>query len=62
MVALLVGGLCLYTGFMFTFQVAVRLIQLAYLELIAPIPIIMYITPKGDEQLKNGELNVLQRF
>ena len=52
LVALLVGGLCLYTGFMFTFQVAVRLIQLAYLELIAPIPIIMYITPKGDEQLK----------
>lgn len=42
----------MYTGFMFTFQVAVRLIQLAYLELIAPIPIIMYITPKGDEQLK----------
>ena len=31
LVALLVGGLCLYTGFMFTFQVAVRLIQLAYL-------------------------------
>ena len=52
LVALLVGILCLYTGFMFTFQVAVRLIQLAYLELIAPVPIIMYITPKGDEQLK----------
>ena len=48
----LVGLVCLYTGFMFTFQIGVRLIQLAYLELIAPIPIMMYVTPKGDEQLK----------
>ena len=48
----LVGLVCLYTGFMFTFQIGVRLIQLAYLELIAPIPIMMYVTPKGDDQLK----------
>lgn len=58
----LVGLVCLYTGFMFTFQIGVRLIQLAYLELIAPIPIMMYVTPKGDEQLKNGLHNAQLHF
>lgn len=50
--ALAFGIAVLYTIFIFTIQVGVRAIQLAYLQIIAPIPIIMYITPKGDEQLK----------
>lgn len=50
--ALAFGIAVLYTIFIFTMQVGVRVIQLAYLQIIAPIPIIMYITPKGDEQLK----------
>lgn len=50
--ALAFGIAILYTIFIFTIQVGVRVIQLAYLQIIAPIPIIMYITPKGDEQLK----------
>lgn len=50
--ALAFGIAVLYTIFIFTIQVSVRVIQLAYLQIIAPIPIIMYITPKGDEQLK----------
>lgn len=50
--ALTFGIAVLYTIFIFTIQVGVRVIQLAYLQIIAPIPIIMYITPKGDEQLK----------
>lgn len=50
--ALVFGIAILYTIFIFTIQVGVRVIQLAYLQIIAPIPIIMYITPKGDEQLK----------
>ena len=49
---LVFGIAVLYTIFIFTIQVGVRVIQLAYLQIIAPIPIIMYITPKGDEQLK----------
>ena len=49
---LVFGIAVLYTIFIFTIQVGVRAIQLAYLQIIAPIPIIMYITPKGDEQLK----------
>ncbi len=50
--ALAFGIAVLYTILIFTIQVGVRVIQLAYLQIIAPIPIIMYITPKGDEQLK----------
>ena len=50
--ALAFGIAVLYTIFIFTIQFGVRVIQLAYLQIIAPIPIIMYITPKGDEQLK----------
>lgn len=50
--ALAFGIAVLYAIFIFTIQVGVRVIQLAYLQIIAPIPIIMYITPKGDEQLK----------
>lgn len=52
LLALAFGIAVLYTIFIFTIQVGVRVIQLAYLQIIAPIPIIMYITPKGDEQLK----------
>lgn len=51
-IALAVGAFALYTIIVFTIQVGIRVIQLAYLQIIAPIPIMMYITPKGDEQLK----------
>lgn len=51
-IALAVGVFALYTIIVFTIQVGIRVIQLAYLQIIAPIPIMMYITPKGDEQLK----------
>lgn len=42
----------LWTLLIYTIQVGVRCIQLAYLELIAPIPIMMYLNPKGDDTLK----------
>ncbi len=52
------GILCLVVGivilcmvFMYTIQVGVRVIQLSYLQLIAPIPIMLYLTPKGEERL-----------
>ena len=51
-IAVVAGLAVLYTIIIFTIQVGVRVIQLAYLQIIAPIPILMYITPKGDEQLK----------
>ena len=52
LLAVIVGVIVLYVGFMFTLQVGVRLLQLVYLQIIAPIPIAMYITPKGDDNLK----------
>lgn len=52
LLAVIVGVIVLYIGFMFTLQVGVRLLQLVYLQIIAPIPIAMYITPKGDDNLK----------
>ncbi|MGN1311608.1 MAG: conjugal transfer protein TrbL family protein [Bacilli bacterium] len=51
-IPLVVGVIVLYTVIIFTIQVGVRLVQLAYLQIIAPIPIIMYVTPKGDDYLK----------
>ena len=59
---LAIGLAGLYVIFMFTIQVAVRLFQLAYLQMIAPIPIMMYITPKGDEQLKKWGQQCLTTF
>lgn len=45
---LLVGGFILWTIAMYTIQIGVRAVQLAYLQLIAPIPILTYISdPDG---------------
>lgn len=61
-VALAMGAAVLYTIAIFTIQVGVRLVQLAYLQIIAPIPIIMYITPKGDDYLKKWGTQCLTTF
>lgn len=50
--ALLVGILACYIIITYTIQVGIRAVQLGYLQIIAPIPILMYMTPKGDETLK----------
>lgn len=51
LVAVIVGALILWMIIMYVIQVGVRVIQLAYLELIAPIPIIGYLAPKGENTL-----------
>lgn len=61
-IALVMGAAVLYTIAIFTIQVGVRLVQLAYLQIIAPIPIIMYITPKGDDYLKKWGTQCLTTF
>lgn len=61
-IALVMGAVVLYTVAIFTIQVGVRLVQLAYLQIIAPIPIIMYITPKGDDYLKKWGTQCLTTF
>lgn len=50
-VAVVVGVLILWMILMYVIQVGVRVIQLAYLQLIAPVPIIMYLAPKGEDTL-----------
>lgn len=62
LLALAVGLFTLYSIFIFTIQVGVRLIQLAYLQLISPVPIMMYIAPKGEEKLKNWGSQCLTTF
>ena len=46
----------------YSIQVGVRVLQLAYLQIVAPIPIAMYITPKGEEQLKKWGTQCLVTF
>lgn len=62
LIALVMGIAVLYTIAIFTIQVGVRLVQLAYLQIIAPIPIIMYVTPKGDDYLKKWGTQCLTTF
>lgn len=62
LLALAVGLFTLYSIFIFTIQVGVRLIQLAYLQLISPVPIMMYIAPKGEEKLKKWGSQCLTTF
>lgn len=37
----------------YTFSVGVRIVQLFFLQIIAPLPIMMYVLPNGDDKLKN---------
>lgn len=48
LLALIAGIVMLWIIIMYTISVGFRLIQLAFLELIAPLPIMMYLEPKDD--------------
>lgn len=52
LICTVVGVLLLWMILMYTLQLGVRLLQLAYLQLIAPIPIIMYLEPKSEALTK----------
>ena len=60
--ALVAGLVTLYISFLFTLQIGVRMFQLVYLQIVSPIPIAMYITPKGDDQLKKWGQQCLTTF
>lgn len=53
LLAVIAGALMLWTIVTFTITIAMRVLQLAYLQLIAPIPIMTYMTPKGEDTLNN---------
>lgn len=57
-----VGIALLWTIITYTIQVGIRVFQLAYLELIAPIPIMMYLMPSGEEKLKKWGQQCLTTF
>ena len=61
-VALLCGGILLWIIVVYTVQLGVRVIQLAYLEIIAPIPIMMYLMPKGEDKVKKWAKQCLSTF
>lgn len=61
-ICLAVGLILLWIIIVYTVQVSVRVFQLAYLELIAPIPIMMYLMPNGDEKLKKWGQQCLTTF
>jgi predicted membrane channel-forming protein YqfA (hemolysin III family) len=53
LISLIAGGAVAFLLFTFAFDIAVRSVKLAFMQLIAPIPIIMSIDPKkGEEGLK----------
>ncbi len=61
-ICLAVGIILLWIIVTYTVQVGVRVFQLAYLELIAPIPIMMYLMPNGEEKLKKWGQQCLTTF
>lgn len=60
--AILTAVFILYILIVYTIQVSVRVFQLTYLQIIAPIPIMMYLTPKGEEKLKKWGQQCLTTF
>lgn len=59
---IIVGGIMLWILITYTIQVAIRAFQLLYLEIIAPIPIMMYLTSDGDSKLKAWGQQCLTTF
>ena len=59
---LLTSIFILWILLIYLIQVGIRCIQLAYLEIIAPIPIMMYLTPKGDDTLKKWSIQCLTTY
>lgn len=48
-IVIIIAGVLIWMIFMYCFQVAVRVFQLAFLQLIAPIPILSYVSdPEGN--------------
>jgi len=49
-----IGLFCCYVVFLYCIDISIRTIRLSFYEMLAPIPIMMYIDPKkGDERLGN---------
>ena len=62
LIALAVGVLIFWMILMYTIQLGVRILQLAYLQLVAPIPILMYLDPKSNDMLNKWAKQCLVTF
>lgn len=60
--AVLSGGLVLWMLVMYCLDLGVRVVQLTYLQIIAPIPIIMYMLPKKDGAFEKWVKQCLTTF
>ena len=61
-IAVLAGGLILWMMMMYCLDLGVRVVQLTYLQIIAPIPIIMYMLPKKDGAFEKWTKQCLTTF
>ena len=61
-IAVLAGGLILWMMIMYCLDLGVRVVQLTYLQIIAPIPIIMYMLPKKDGAFEKWTKQCLTTF
>ena len=61
-VAVIAGGLILWMMVMYCLDLGVRVVQLTYLQIIAPIPIIMYMLPKKDGAFEKWTKQCLTTF
>lgn len=60
--AILSGGVILWMLIMYCLDLGVRVVQLTYLQIIAPIPILMYIVPKKDGAFEKWVKQCLTTF
>ena len=61
-ISTIVGLLALYVIFSFCIDLAIRAAKLAYLQMIAPIPILFKVVPKGDKIFSNWIQKVASTF
>lgn len=52
-ISTLAGGFTAWIILIFCFDIAVRSVKLAFLQLLAPIPVLSYIDPKGEKTFNN---------
>ena len=60
--AILSGGVILWMLIMYCLDLGVRVVQLTYLQIIAPIPILMYVVPKKDGAFEKWVKQCLTTF
>lgn len=61
-IAAIIGVVVLYLLVTFVFDVALRAVKLAFLQIIAPVPVLLYIVPGKDKSLSTWISETLKTF